>query len=75
MEDGDSVTYHLNVFNILVDKEQWAAVDPSTKPTGVLTEDWEKLDRKARNTIHLCLSDSVLLNVSGEDCTNNLWES
>ena len=55
-------------------KEQWAAVDPSTKPTSVSTEDWEKLDRKARSTICLCLSDSELLNVSGEDSTKNLWE-
>ena len=42
-------------------------VDPGTKSTGVSTEDWEKLDRKARSTIHLCLSDSILLNVSRED--------
>ena len=53
--------------DLLVDKEQWVAVDPGTKPTGVSTKDWEKLDRKVRSTIHLCLSDSVLLNVSGED--------
>ena len=43
-------------------------MDPGTKPTGVSTEDWEKLDRKVRRTIRLCLSDSVLLNVSREDC-------
>ena len=60
--------------DILVDKEQWATVDPGTKPTGVLTEDWEKLDRKARSTIRLYLSDSVLLNVSGEDSAKKLWE-
>ena len=58
----------------MVDKEQWAAVDPGTKPTSVSTEDWEKLDRKARSTIRLCLSDSVLLNVSGEDSAKKLWE-
>ena len=49
-------------------------VDPGTKPTGVSTEDWEKLDRKARSTIRLCLSDSVLLNVSGEHSAKKLWE-
>ena len=59
----------------LVDKEQWAATDPGTKPTGVSTEDWEKLDRKVRSTIRLCLSNSVLLNVSGEDSTKKLWET
>jgi len=45
-----------------------------TKPTGVSTEDWEKLDRKARSTIHLCLLDLVLLNVSGEYSAKKLWE-
>ena len=60
--------------DLLVDKEQWAAVDPGTKPAGVSTEDWEKMERKARSTIHLCLSDSVLLNVSREDSVKKLWE-
>ena len=60
--------------DLLVDKEQWVVVDPGTKPTSVSTKDWEKLDRKARSTIHLCLSDLVLLNVSGEDSAKKLWE-
>ena len=60
--------------DLLVDNEQWATVDPGTKPTGVSTEDWEKLDRKVRSMIHLCLSNSVLLNVYGEDSTKKLWE-
>ena len=38
------------------------------------TEGWEKLDRKARSMIRLYLSDSVLLNVSGEDSAKKLWE-
>ena len=66
--------WKLKMEDLLVDKEQWAAVDPGTKPTSVSTEDWEKLDRKARSTIRLCLSDSVLLNVSGEDSAKKLWE-
>ena len=49
-----------------MDKYQWIAVDPSTKPTGVTDEEWKKLDRKAKSTIRLCVSDAVLLNVSGE---------
>ena len=49
-------------------------VDLGTKPTGVSIEDWEKLDRKARSTIRLCLSDSVLLNVYGEDSVKKQWE-
>jgi hypothetical protein len=36
-------------------------------------EDWQKLDRRARSTIRLCLEDSVLLNVSGEYIAKKLW--
>ena len=60
--------------DILVDKELWVVVDPSTKPTAMLKEYWDKLDRKARSKIHLCLSYSVLLNVFGEDSAKELWE-
>ena len=37
-------------------------------------EDWKKLDQKAKRKIWLCVSDSVLLNVSGEAMVKNLWE-
>ena len=37
-------------------------------------EDWKKLDQKAKSTIRLCVSDSVLLNVSGEATAKTLWE-
>ena len=53
--------------DLLVDREQCIAVDLGTKPTATSQEDWDKLERRARSTIRLCLSDSVLLNVSGED--------
>jgi hypothetical protein len=46
----------------------------STPPTGMSKEDWEKLDRRARSTIRLCLTDSVLLNVSRESTANELWD-
>ena len=49
-------------------------MDPSTKPTTMSQEYWDKLERRARSTIRLCLSDSVLLNVSGEDSAVKLWE-
>ena len=39
--------------DLLVDKEQWAVVDPCTDPTATSTKDWEKMDRKVRSTIHL----------------------
>ena len=57
-----------------MDKDQWIAVDPGTKPTGVTDEEWKKLDRKAKSTIRLCVLDSVLLNVSGEATTKALWD-
>jgi hypothetical protein len=37
----------------------------STQFIGMSQKDWEKLDRRARSTIRLCLDDSMLLNVSG----------
>ena len=36
-------------------------------------EDWAKFDWKAKSTIQLCISDSVLLNVYREATTKNLW--
>ena len=81
--------WKLNMEDLLVDKEQWIIVDPGTQPTGtqptstqttslpptgISKEDWEKLDRRARSTIILCLEDSVLLNVSGESTTKELWD-
>ena len=59
--------------NLLIDQEQWVPVDTSTKPTSMLKEDWDKLDRKA-STIHLCLSNLLLLNVSREYIAKKLWE-
>ena len=49
-------------------------VDPGTKPMAMSDEDWKKLDRKAKSTIRLCVSYSVLLNVSGEATAKTLWE-
>jgi hypothetical protein len=46
----------------------------STPPTGMSKEDWENLERRARSTIRLCLEDSVLLNVSGESTSKELWD-
>jgi hypothetical protein len=44
----------------------------STQPTGMSKEDWDKLDRKERSIIRLCLADSMLLNFSGESITKEL---
>jgi hypothetical protein len=46
----------------------------STPPTGMSKEDWEKLDKRERSTIRLCLEDSVLLSVSGESTAKELWD-
>jgi hypothetical protein len=46
----------------------------STQSTGMLKEDWEKPDRRTRSTIQPCLADSMLLNVSGESTSKELWE-
>jgi hypothetical protein len=48
-------------------------VDPGAILTSTSKEDCEKLDRKARSIIRLCLVDSILLNVLSEDTTNKSW--
>jgi hypothetical protein len=64
--------WKLNMEDLLVDKDQWIVADPST--TGTSAHDWKNLDQKTKSTIRLCLSDSVLLNVSEEATTKDLWE-
>ena len=66
--------WKLKMEDLLVDKDQWIAVDPGTKPIAISDEDWKKLDRMAKSTIWFCVSDSVLLNVSREAMAKNLWE-
>jgi len=60
--------------DLLVDKDQWITIGLGIKPMGVCDEEWKKLDRKAKSTIRLCVSDSVLLNVSGEATAKALWD-
>jgi hypothetical protein len=50
-------------------------VDPGIAHTGTSADDWKKLDPKAKSTIRLCLSNSVLLNVSKEATTKDLWDN
>jgi hypothetical protein len=66
--------WKLKIEDLLVDREQWEVVCPGTIPTGMSREEWEKLERRERSMIQLCLADSVLLNVSGEDSTKKLWD-
>jgi hypothetical protein len=51
-----------------------SAQTTSTPPTGMLKEDWEKLDKRTRSTIRLYLEDSVVLNVSGQNTAKELWD-
>ena len=57
--------WKLEMEDLLVDKDQCIVVDLDTKPMGVCDEEWKNLDRKAKSTIRSCVSDLVLLNVSG----------
>jgi hypothetical protein len=66
--------WKLKMEDLLVDRDQWIVVDPGTAPTGTSADDWKKMDRKAKSTIRLCLSDSVLLNVLEEATAKDLWE-
>ena len=36
--------WKLKMEDLLVDKDQWIAVDPGTKPKTMSDEDWKKLD-------------------------------
>jgi hypothetical protein len=39
------------------------------------TEEWDKLERRERSMIRLCLVDLVLLNVSSEYSAKKLWDN
>ena len=53
--------WKLQMEDLMVDREQWIDVDLGTKPTAMSQDHWDKLERRARSTIRLCLSNSVLL--------------
>jgi hypothetical protein len=59
---------------MLVDKDQWIVVDTGIAPTITSVDDWKNLDRKSKITIQMCLLDLVLLNVSDEATTKDLWD-
>ena len=60
--------WKLKMEYLLVDKDQWIAVDPCTKPSGVSDEECKKLDQKAKSIIQLRVSDSVLLKCIRGSC-------
>ena len=48
-------------------------MDLGTKPTATSQDDWDKLEMRGRSTIRLCLSETVLLNISSEYSVVNIW--
>ena len=63
--------------DLLVDKDRWIAVDPSIKPMIMLEEDWEKLDKKAKITIQLCLRFGIVECIWGsydEEFLGQTWD-
>jgi hypothetical protein len=67
--------WKIKIEDILIYQEQWTSICLGTQLIGMSMEEWEKLERKERKTIRLCLPYSVLLNVLGEDSVKNLWEN
>eukprot|EP01018_Ginkgo_biloba_P012062 Gb_32014 [translate_table: standard] len=66
--------WKLKMEDLLVDKDQWVAVS-GNQPMSMKNNDWEKLERKAKSSIRLCLLDSMLLNVSREATAKDLWDN
>jgi hypothetical protein len=66
--------WKLKIEYLLVDREQWAIVFSGTMLTGMSMEEWEKHERRERNTIQICLAYLILLNVSSEYSSNKLWD-
>ena len=64
--------WKLKIEDLLVD--EWTTVSPGTQLTCMLMEEWEKIKRRERSTIWLCLADLALLNVLGEDSNKKLWD-
>jgi hypothetical protein len=52
---------------------QKALVGKAKKMESMTEEDWEDLDGRDLNTIHLCLADEVLFNIVEEKTTTSLW--
>jgi hypothetical protein len=47
-------------------------MSPEIILTCMLKDAWDRVDKKAMSMIQLCLTDSVLLDVLGEDTTKKL---
>ena len=66
--------WKLKMEDLLVDRNQRIIVDPGMARIRMLKKEWVNLYRKVKSIIRLCLSDSVLSNLSGEATTKTLWD-
>jgi hypothetical protein len=66
--------WNLNMQDLLVQQGlQKDLASKSNKPEIMTNEDCEDMDARALNTIHLCLTDKYLLNISAEEKITCLW--
>jgi hypothetical protein len=74
----DLLVHNLLVHKLLVHKLLVYKIQvhkaTSTQSTSMSKEYWENMDRRERISIRLYLDDSLLLNVSRESTTKELWE-
>jgi hypothetical protein len=66
--------WKLKIEYLLIDQEQWETICPSMILSFMSTKEWDKIERRERSMIQLCLADSVLLNVSSEHSAKKLWD-
>jgi hypothetical protein len=66
--------WKLKIEDLLVDQEKWVELCLGTIMKGMSREEWEKLERRERSMIQICIAYSVLLNVSGEDLAKKPWD-
>ncbi len=60
---------------LLVKQDLALAIEgKSKKPSTMSNEDWEKMDEKAMASIFLSLAKNVLVNVSNEKSTKEVWD-
>jgi hypothetical protein len=65
--------WKLKMEDLLVERDQWIAVDPGRTPTGTSADDWKKMDRKAKSTIRLCLWEKLGKLYQSKSLVNKLF--
>jgi hypothetical protein len=88
MEKMQSAKFEIEKFNGKNNFELWkvkmqdllvqqgvvkALLGKSKKPESMSDKEWEDIDARALNAIHLCLADDVLFNIVAEKTTTGLW--